>query len=105
MTQDQTFVIIGASLAGAKAAQTLREEGFAGHVILIGEEHNHPYERPPLSKGYLIGQEPREKAYVHDEKWYAQNQIDLRLGVRATGLTLGTHTVTLNGGEALGYDK
>jgi 3-phenylpropionate/trans-cinnamate dioxygenase ferredoxin reductase subunit len=57
---DQTFVIVGASLAGAKAAEALREDGFTGRVVLIGEEPNRPYERPPLSKGYLLGAEERE---------------------------------------------
>lgn len=62
----RTFLIVGASLAGAKAAETLRSEGFTGRVILIGEESELPYERPPLSKGYLLGAEEREKAFVHE---------------------------------------
>ena len=61
MTSDQTFVIVGASLAGAKAAETLREEGFDGRVVLVGAEDERPYERPPLSKDYLRGEVgPRE---------------------------------------------
>ena len=77
---DQTFVIIGGGLAGAKAVETLRAEGFAGRVILIGEERDHPYERPPLSKGYLLGKEPRDKVFVHEPAWYAEHDVDLRLG-------------------------
>jgi 3-phenylpropionate/trans-cinnamate dioxygenase ferredoxin reductase subunit len=102
---EQTFVIVGASLAGAKAAETLRAEGFAGRVVLVGEETGLPYERPPLSKGYLLGKEPQEKAFVHDEKWYAQNGISLMLGRRATLLDAAGHTVTLDGVERLRYDK
>ena len=64
-TQGQTFVIVGASLAGAKAAETLREEGFEGRLVLIGAEPERPYERPPLTKDYLRGESPREKAFVH----------------------------------------
>jgi 3-phenylpropionate/trans-cinnamate dioxygenase ferredoxin reductase component len=102
---EQTFVIVGASLAGAKAAETLRAEGFTGRVVLVGEETELPYERPPLSKGYLLGKEPQEKAFVHDEKWYAQNNISLQLGRRATLLDTAAHTVTLDGVERLRYDK
>jgi 3-phenylpropionate/trans-cinnamate dioxygenase ferredoxin reductase subunit len=102
---EQTFVIVGASLAGAKAAETLRAEGFAGRVVLVGEETELPYERPPLSKGYLLGKEPAEKAFVHDEKWYADNQVTLLLGRRATLLDPAAHTVTLDGVEHLRYDK
>jgi hypothetical protein len=67
---DRTFLIVGASLAGAKAAETLRAEGFAGRVILVGEESELPYERPPLSKGYLLGRQERDKAFVHERTWY-----------------------------------
>ena len=102
---DQTFVIVGASLAGAKAAETLREEGFTGRVVLVGEENELPYERPPLSKGYLQGKEPKEKAFVHDAEWYQKNNVELLLGVTATALDTTAHTVTLDRGDALRYDK
>ena len=71
---DRTFVIVGASLAGAKAAEALREEGFAGRLVLVGEETERPYERPPLSKGYLHGKDPRDQAFVHDEAWYQHDR-------------------------------
>ena len=100
-----TFVIIGASLAGAKAAETLRTEGFTGRVVLVGEETEVPYERPPLSKGYLLGNEPREQGRVHDEGWYAENSVELVLGRRATFLDPAGHTVTLDGVDELAYDK
>lgn len=102
---DRTFVIVGASLAGAKAAEALRAEGFAGRVVLVGEETVVPYERPPLSKGYLQGKDPQEKAYVHDEAWYAGNGVELVLGRRATRLDPAAHTVTLDGVDELRYDK
>ncbi|MCZ9340590.1 FAD-dependent oxidoreductase, partial [Streptomyces sp. TRM76130] len=70
---DQTFVIVGGGLAGAKAAETLRAEGFTGRVILIGDEHDHPYERPPLSKGYLLGRKARDSVFVHEPAWYARH--------------------------------
>ncbi|MGH3381827.1 MAG: FAD-dependent oxidoreductase, partial [Actinoallomurus sp.] len=83
-TPDETFVIAGASLAGAKAAEKLRAEGFGGRLVLIGDESRRPYERPPLTKGFLTGQDPIEKAYVHDEDWYASNDVELRLGTPVT---------------------
>jgi 3-phenylpropionate/trans-cinnamate dioxygenase ferredoxin reductase subunit len=106
MDADQrTFVIVGASLAGAKAAETLRAEGFTGRLVVIGEETERPYERPPLSKGYLLGKDPRERAFVHDEAWYAENDVELWLGRRATMLDRSAHTVTVDGGQPLRYDK
>ena len=74
------YVIVGAGLAGAKAAETLRTEVFEGPVVLIGDEDEVPYERPPLSKGYLLGKDPRESAAVHPLPWYDEQGIDLRLG-------------------------
>ena len=102
---NQTFVIIGASLAGAKAAETLREEGFEGRVVLLGEESERPYERPELSKQYLLGKKPAEKLYVHAPDFYEQHDIELRTSTTVTGLDVDAHTVTLDGGEALGYTK
>ena len=77
---EKTFVIVGSSLAGAKAAQELRECGFDGRVVLIGAESERPYERPPLSKDYLRGESEREKARVHEEGFYRQHQIELLMG-------------------------
>jgi 3-phenylpropionate/trans-cinnamate dioxygenase ferredoxin reductase subunit len=104
-TDDRTFVIVGASLAGAKAAEALRTEGFTGRVVLVGEETERPYERPPMSKGFLQGKQPREKAYVHDESWYAERGVELVLGRRATDLNAAGHVLLLDGAEELRYDK
>ncbi|GAB2798016.1 FAD-dependent oxidoreductase [Streptomyces chlorus] len=100
-----TFVIVGASLAGAKAAEALRGHGFDGRILLIGDEPDHPYERPPLSKGYLQGKQDRETIFVHPEQWYAEQAIDLRVDTTVTELDRDRRTVTLSGGERIGYDK
>jgi len=86
MTDDRGFIIIGASLAGAKAAETLREEGFDGRITLIGEEPVRPYERPPLSKEYLQGKAEADVAFVHDPAYYDKHDIDLRLSTPVRGL-------------------
>jgi 3-phenylpropionate/trans-cinnamate dioxygenase ferredoxin reductase subunit len=105
MASDQTFVIVGASLAGAKAAETLRSEGFDGNIVLVGVESDRPYERPPLSKDYLQGKSEKVKIYVHDESWYADNNVELRLGTRATAIDPSAHTVTFDSGDRLSYTK
>ena len=105
MTTDKTFVIAGASLAGAKAAETLRAEGFDGRLVLLGSEHERPYERPPLSKDYLRGEIERKQVYVHDEGFYAEHEIELRLGRTAVGLDTSTAELALDDGERLRYDR
>ena len=85
-TEQQTFAIVGAGFAGAKAAETLREEGFDGRVVLLGAEAERPYERPPLSKDYLRGESDREAASVHAAGFYAEHDIELRTGERGDGL-------------------
>ncbi len=105
MADPRVFIIVGASLAGARAAEGLRDNGFAGRVVLVGEETERPYERPPLSKGYLLGKEARDKAFVHEASWYREHEVELLLGVRATDLDVGSHTLMLDGFEPLRYDK
>ncbi|MGI5140287.1 MULTISPECIES: NAD(P)/FAD-dependent oxidoreductase [unclassified Streptomyces] len=103
---DQTFVIVGGGLAGAKAAETLRAEGFTGRVILICDERDHPYERPPLSKGYLLGKEERDSVFVHKPAWYAQNDIELHLGQTVVALDREARTVRFgDDGTLVRYDK
>ncbi|WP_431033226.1 NAD(P)/FAD-dependent oxidoreductase [Streptomyces sp. P6-2-1] len=102
---DQTFVIVGGGLAGAKAAETLRAEGFTGRVILVCDEREHPYERPALSKGYLLGKDARESVFVHEPGWYAGADVELHLGQPAVSLDAANHTLTLGDGTPLHYDK
>ena len=105
MTGKQTFLIVGASLAGAKAAETLRHEGFEGRVVLVGAEQERPYERPPLSKDYLRGEAGRERMYVHGEDFYAEHDIELRLSRTAVDMNASLREVALDNGERLRYDR
>lgn len=100
-----TYVVVGANLAGGRAAETLRAEGFDGRVILIGEEVDRPYERPPLSKEYLRGEWPREKVFLRAPEYYEQQNIELRLGRRARHLDVSQKVVELETGERVRYDK
>ncbi|HEU5268696.1 MAG TPA: FAD-dependent oxidoreductase [Jatrophihabitans sp.] len=102
---DDGFVIVGAGLAGAKAAEALRQQGYDGRLTLIGNEQHRPYERPPLSKAYLARSQPLEKAYVHPAEWYAEHEVDLRTGTRATAIDPAGHRVRLADGGELGYRK
>ena len=101
----EKIVVIGGGLAGAKAAEALRVQGYAGSITLISNEADAPYERPPLSKGYLSGQAPFEDALVHPLAWYGEHDVDLRLSTTATAFDKGEHTVALTDGTTLGYDK
>jgi 3-phenylpropionate/trans-cinnamate dioxygenase ferredoxin reductase subunit len=105
MAPTQTFVIVGASLAGAKAAETLRAEGFEGRVVLIGEEPVRPYERPPLSKDYLRGETGFDAAAVHAAGFYDDHDIELRTSTVAAAVNPGSSEVTLASGERIGYDR
>jgi 3-phenylpropionate/trans-cinnamate dioxygenase ferredoxin reductase subunit len=100
-----THVIVGASLAGAKAAEAMRDAGFDGRVVLVGDERDRPYERPPLSKDYLLGKAERDTVFVHPQEWYAEHDVDLRLGTTVTGLHRVAREIELAGGERLGYDR
>jgi 3-phenylpropionate/trans-cinnamate dioxygenase ferredoxin reductase subunit len=99
------FVILGAGLAGGTAAVALREEGFDGVVTLVGAEPRPPYNRPPLSKGYLRGEERFEDQLVNPEDSYASHDVDLRLGTRALAIDPTRKLVELDGGEQVPYDR
>ena len=93
------IVIVGAGLAGGTAATELREHGYDGRVVLIGSEEHPPYERPPLSKGYLLGNDPLDDAFVHPRDWYAEHDVQLRLGVTATAVDVADQMVRTTGGD------
>ena len=105
MPAEPAYVIVGASLAGAKAAETLREEGFTGAIVLIGAEDLRPYERPPLSKGYLLGKDDADSVFVHEPGWYAEHDVDLRLGVTVTAVDTAARQVEVDGGDPVAFDK
>jgi 3-phenylpropionate/trans-cinnamate dioxygenase ferredoxin reductase subunit len=105
MTDHTTFVIVGAGLAGAKAAQALREEGYTGRVVLLGAEPRRPYERPPLSKEVLRGDAAADTVFVHDEGFYDEHAIELRTATPVESLDVGERAVVLAGGERLRYDR
>jgi 3-phenylpropionate/trans-cinnamate dioxygenase ferredoxin reductase component len=101
----QRVVIVGASLAGATAAVTLRDEGFDGDVVLIGAEPAFPYERPPLSKSFLRGESRLEDAMVRPESFYAEQEIETRFGTTATAVDGRAKTVVIAGGEPVAFDQ
>jgi 3-phenylpropionate/trans-cinnamate dioxygenase ferredoxin reductase component len=100
-----TFVIVGASLAGAKAAGELRERGFDGRIVLVGSEPERPYERPPLTKDYLRGESERDALYVHTADFYDEQDIELITGTTVTGVDADAARVTLDDGRELAYDR
>src|SRR4051812_43044329 len=104
MSDDRTFVIVGASLAGAKAAEALRDGGFDGRVVLIGAEAERPYERPELSKKYLRGEAERDSLYVHEERYYEDQQIELRAGATVTRIDPNGRAIELERGESIAFD-
>ncbi len=101
----ETCLIVGASLAGGRAAETLRQAGFDGRIVLVGEEPDRPYERPPLSKEFLRGAYPEAKLYLRPPEYYEQQRIELRLGTRAARLDPAARVVELDSGERLGFDR
>jgi 3-phenylpropionate/trans-cinnamate dioxygenase ferredoxin reductase subunit len=104
VARDRSFVIVGGSLAGATAAATLRGEGFDGRVVMIGAEPLPPYERPALSKEFLRSEQPLEEQYVRPEGWYADHEVETRLGARAVQLDVRDHEVVIAGGERVAFD-
>jgi 3-phenylpropionate/trans-cinnamate dioxygenase ferredoxin reductase component len=105
MSSNDTFVIVGAGMAGGKAAETLREEGFDGKVVLLGAEPHRPYERPPLSKDYVRGEAEAPAWLQEDESWYASNDVELRTDSVVQSIDAGDRAVVLSGGERVGFDR
>jgi NADPH-dependent 2,4-dienoyl-CoA reductase/sulfur reductase-like enzyme len=105
MADQQNFVIVGACLAGASAARTLRDEGFNGEIHLIGAEEHHPYIRPPLSKDYLAGTAERDSVFVESRSWYTDRDVQFHPGTRAVDLDLAAHLVNTDDGESRRYDR
>jgi 3-phenylpropionate/trans-cinnamate dioxygenase ferredoxin reductase subunit len=104
-TQKRTFVIVGAGLAGAKAAETLRDEGYDERIVVIGDEHELPYERPPLTKDYLRGEVPRARTYVRLPPFYGEHEIELWTGSAVTSVDTKRSRVILGNGSELHYDR
>ena len=105
MASSTTFVIVGGGLAGAKAAEALRDNDFDGHIMLCCEEDHLPYERPPLSKEYLAGKKSLSDFTVHTSDWYRDQSVDLKLGTRVSSLDPAAHTVVLSEDATVPYDK
>jgi 3-phenylpropionate/trans-cinnamate dioxygenase ferredoxin reductase subunit len=105
MASSTTFVIVGGGLAGAKAAEALRDNDFDGHVVLFADEEHLPYERPPLSKEYLAGKKSLADFTVQHSNWYRDHNVDLRLGWRVSSLDPAAHTVGLPDDTTVAYDK
>jgi 3-phenylpropionate/trans-cinnamate dioxygenase ferredoxin reductase subunit len=105
MTDSRRFVIVGGGLAGAKGAEALRERGFQGSIVLFGSEEHLPYERPPLSKGYLKTGEGLDEAFVHDRDWYAEHDVEVRTGSTVTAVDRDAREVVTGDGERTAYDR
>jgi len=105
MSDSRTFVVIGAGQAGGWGARTLRDSGFEGRIVLVGEEPHLPYERPPLSKSALLGESGLEDAFFWPQEEYDKLEIELRLGVAATAIDRAAHRVALSDGGTLAYDR
>ncbi len=101
---DAPIVVVGAGLAAAKAVEALRDSGYGGGLVVLGDEHHLPYERPPLSKGYLGGTEALKSAFVHDRDWYAEHEVDLRLGQHVKALDAAGRSVVTDTGTQR-YDR
>jgi 3-phenylpropionate/trans-cinnamate dioxygenase ferredoxin reductase subunit len=99
-----TIVVVGAGLAGGTAVTELRDQGYDGRIVLLGAEQHLPYERPPLSKGYLLGKEPLAKAFVHDAAWYAEHDVEVRVSTDVKALDLEAKVVRTDAGE-VSFDK
>ncbi len=101
----QTYLIVGAGQAGGQAARTMRQCGFEGRIVIIGDEPHPPHQRPPLSKAVLLGKVPPEKTHLFKPEWYTENDVELRLQTAVTQIDAAAHRLTLDDGSGLDYDK
>src|SRR5215469_6044946 len=101
----QRVVVLGANIAGASAVEALRHAGYDGRLILIGAEAELPYERPPLSKEYLLGERPEEKLFLRPAAFYEEQGVELRLGTRADALDVRAREVVLADGARVRFDR
>ena len=99
------LVVVGAGQAAAQAAQTLRQQNYAGAITVLGEEPYAPYQRPPLSKKYFSGETPHERLLLRPLTFYAEKRIALELGARVEEFDAAAHTLRLRDGRSLRYDK
>lgn len=99
------MVIVGAGHAAGQAAASLRQEGYEGEIVIIGDEPHIPYQRPPLSKQYLSGEQGIERVYLRPEKFYADKNITVRTGVTVASIDTGEHCVSTADGESVAYEK
>jgi 3-phenylpropionate/trans-cinnamate dioxygenase ferredoxin reductase subunit len=104
LADPRTFVVVGAGLCGATAVATLRGEGFEGRIVLIGAEELAPYERPPLSKEYLRGEDPFDRILVRPPDWYGDHDVEVRFGTHVTQLDAQARALVLAGGERVAFD-
>jgi 3-phenylpropionate/trans-cinnamate dioxygenase ferredoxin reductase subunit len=105
MSSGKIFAIIGAGQSGGWTAKTLRDEGFDGRIILFGDEPYPPYERPPLSKEVLLGDQPVESTYLWPEGSYDEWNVEMRLETRVASISPADHSLALDNGEAISYDR
>ena len=99
------FVIVGGGHAAGQAAASLRQEGYEGELVILADEPHIPYQRPPLSKQYLAGEQGLDRVYLRAEKFYADKDVDVRMAVRAAGIDRDARTVVLEDGRNVAYDK
>jgi 3-phenylpropionate/trans-cinnamate dioxygenase ferredoxin reductase subunit len=105
MDEPRSIVIVGGGLAAAHAVESLRDMEYAGRLTVVARERHLPYERPPLSKGYLAGTDDRDAVFPHDAGWYRDNDVAVRVGTSVTDLDLASRVAVLDDGSSLGYDR
>ncbi|WP_127794078.1 NAD(P)/FAD-dependent oxidoreductase [Agromyces sp. LHK192] len=104
MSRSERIIAVGGGLATARAVEAVRDSGFDGEIVVVAEEPRKPYERPPLSKGYLLGSDASSAVYPFDARWYRERDIELRVGEAATALDAAEHRLEV-AGEPLRYDR